>query len=893
MRFDENERTVITATDIPEITYENIVRQSSQEYRSATSSGRVYESCIGSGCSRSPSPLRREFWESNRAFPDSVIKRKALGLQGKSQAGEDKQQQKATGGGQGSSLTRSQQSREPLFVYNNDASESSNDFADGFANVFEPTAQSLRWHHTPSPRRPRNDHEFPDSCNLTVEVDVADDENETCRIVTANNSCANSPRGSLKVSVSNSPRDSVVDDDDCGGGDDCGQVSPCPALRSRSRSCSPRPPSSPYHLVDRGSSPVVIRSRSSSPRGGPGQGTLEVHTPERSVTVDDDDVGNLRVEISTSGENTPSAPSPIYAPCPAACCRKQSQSRAVTPPHPTPAPISHNIEISSDDGDMHIDWEEFEGYNLRLQVDLENSDDCSTPRRVNVRCSRSPPPKFRSRSPSKSPRSRSPTSRPAWDNSTRGASQPLKIVYESRFPSKSPTPKSRSPSPESRTPRKIEFHHETSHPTLKVDYEYTPEYLDSHSTAQRQNDSTGCRSRCSTPCRSRCSTPCRSRSSTPGKCRSTSSGSRSRSPQSIEIRSATHEVPQVTIYRDYLSSTEGSRSRSEPPSSVCSRRSSSSRGKLRRPKSRSATPPKSRHVPNSIWKAACSCCACEPVNRCSNGCSCCCCSCHGPHLHSSNHCHQLQHCHTPTSTSASSICSTSSCVGVRPPSSGCLSGCHTICHTQLWDPEPKPYCAEFCPVPGDILIRSGQRKPCPYSGKDDGQIEFFSHRSACGLREGDSVVRLGKFDSTGKWCASDIVGMYMLGSQGLWMFLGEEEGHECLRPMQADQHQSVRTINKWLRPRLGDLIIHTVPGPHSFYFWNAKKRLDCNDTRLLLRAYIGIPQVEDEQHNLSCCTESHLPVGYAELYVNVRNHWLFLGRDDHMFTECEITSSST
>ncbi|KAL3679323.1 hypothetical protein R1sor_022279 [Riccia sorocarpa] len=728
------ERTIITATNIPEITYENIVRETPQEYRSATSSGRVYESCIGSGCSRSPSPLRRDFWESNRSFPDVVLQRKAIALQGRT--GEDKQQQNQRtterGGGsrltvrQGRSLTRNHQSREPLFVYNNDASECSDFTHCDSGNRFQ-ADERLRYHHTPSPRARRsqdNDH-FADNCNLTVEVDVADDEREeTCRIVTSNNSCTSSPRGSLKVSVSNSPRadDADADADDNG----CGALSCFPSARSRSRSCSPRArSSSPCQFMDRGCSPLVIRSRSRSPSpgareggsGGLGQGTIEVHTPERSVTIDDDDEGNLRVEISTSGENTPTAGAPIYAPCPAACCRKSPKSRPVTPPA---ARVQSNIEISSDDGDMHIDLEDWEGNDLRLQVDLENSDGCSTPRRVNVRCSRSPPPKSRSRSrsPSRSPSSRSPKSRSVWNTSTRSSQPPLEIVYKSHPPSRIPTPKSRTPksrtpSPETRTPRTIEIHHESSLPSVEVDYEYTPGSVDSHSTCgrtpPRRSGSAGCRSRCSTPGRSRCSTPCR----------------------------------------------------------------------------------------------------------------------------------------------------------------------------------------KFSPASGDIVIRSEKRKPCPCSGKDDGQVEFLCHRSARGLREGDSVVRLGKFDSAGKWCASDVVGMYMLGSQGLWMFLGEEEGHECLRPMQADQHQSVRTINKWFRPRLGDLIIHTVPGPHSFYFWNPRKRAECSDTRLLLRAYIGIPQVEDEQHNLSCCTESHLPVGYAELYVSVRNRWFFLGRDDHMFSECEITGSST
>ncbi|CAM6126353.1 unnamed protein product [Calypogeia fissa] len=193
----------------------------------------------------------------------------------------------------------------------------------------------------------------------------------------------------------------------------------------------------------------------------------------------------------------------------------------------------------------------------------------------------------------------------------------------------------------------------------------------------------------------------------------------------------------------------------------------------------------------------------------------------------------------------------------------------------------------FSPQSGDIVIRAHQRLSCMYPGKDNGQIAFFTS-DYLDLQEGDSIVRLGKFDSSGQWCSSKVVEMYLRGSHGQWMFLGTTEGHSVLYPLVANQHQVVRTPNKQLKLRQGDLVISTIPSPNSFYFWNPKRNAKVDPCHLLLRAYIGHPQVVDANHNLACCVPGHLPVGYVELYVKVKRIWLFLGRDDHMFTEHEL-----
>jgi hypothetical protein len=192
---------------------------------------------------------------------------------------------------------------------------------------------------------------------------------------------------------------------------------------------------------------------------------------------------------------------------------------------------------------------------------------------------------------------------------------------------------------------------------------------------------------------------------------------------------------------------------------------------------------------------------------------------------------------------------------------------------------------------GDIIIRARQRLPCLYPGKDNGQVAFFTS-DYLDLQEGDSIVRLGKFDDDGRWCSSKRVEMYLRKSYGQWSFLGTTEGHPSLYPLDADRHQIVKTPTEQLRLKSGDLVISTHPGPNSFYFWNPETKLGCGHSYLLLRAYIGQPQIVDEKHNLACCVTGHLPVGYVELYVKVKRTWLFLGRDEHMFSEHELTNFS-
>ncbi|OAE31176.1 hypothetical protein AXG93_3617s1160 [Marchantia polymorpha subsp. ruderalis] len=733
---------------------------------------RVHESCIGTNCSRSPSPIRREFWESNKPLPDIVIRKREQALRNK-QLPEENETNAAPRVivRQGRPRCRGRQSRDPLFVYN-EASESGT-CCNGSSNSVEINVRSN--HHTPEPRRPRSNHASPGRGNLTLDVDEpagCDESTQGCRMVTVkNNSGPNSPR-SVKFSLNETTPRVVVND--------CASLC-CPTVEHRSCSPSPCPP---CHYQDRACSPIPSRSqspclkRSRSHSRSSSRGSVELHSDERCVTVDQDDDGSVSIQISSSEDNSPTASCAPCPPCPEECCG--SPCRTPTPCSRSRSPTcrssdQNSVEISSDDGDVQVEWQG--GNDVSLQVDLENSDECSTPRRVNVRCSRSNSPphcKSKSRSRSRS-RSGSPRSRPPWDNTTlpcgKGAlrlDRPPPPISKSRSPSRSPS-RSRSHTPKSRTPRSIEIHSsDESQSCVKIDWGYQSESVDSHSTSGSPQ-----RRVCYTPCRSRCSSPSTSRRSTSRSRSSSPSGVRSRC---IDIQDSTPDGPQWLSRR------------------------------------------------------------------------------------SSPQCDQLQ----PLSPAAISL--------------------HML----------KPVCSQFCPAAGDIVIRAHQRhQVCPHSEKDDGQVEFFSHdhNFACGLREGDTIVRLGKFDSSGRWCASDIVGMYMLGSHGLWIFLGEEEGHECLKPLQADQHQIVRTINKWLRPRLGDLIIHPLPGPRSFYFWNPKKRLECDDTRLLLRAFIGPSHVVDDSHDLACCSTSHLPVGQAELYVNVRKHWLFLGRDDHMFTQCEIKGS--
>ncbi|BBN11117.1 hypothetical protein MPTK1_5g09200 [Marchantia polymorpha subsp. ruderalis] len=857
---------------------------------------RVHESCIGTNCSRSPSPIRREFWESNKPLPDIVIRKREQALRNK-QLPEENETNAAPRVivRQGRPRCRGRQSRDPLFVYN-EASESGT-CCNGSSNSVEINVRSN--HHTPEPRRPRSNHASPGRGNLTLDVDEpagCDESTQGCRMVTVkNNSGPNSPR-SVKFSLNETTPRVVVND--------CASLC-CPTVEHRSCSPSPCPP---CHYQDRACSPIPSRSqspclkRSRSHSRSSSRGSVELHSDERCVTVDQDDDGSVSIQISSSEDNSPTASCAPCPPCPEECCG--SPCRTPTPCSRSRSPTcrssdQNSVEISSDDGDVQVEWQG--GNDVSLQVDLENSDECSTPRRVNVRCSRSNSPphcKSKSRSRSRS-RSGSPRSRPPWDNTTlpcgKGAlrlDRPPPPISKSRSPSRSPS-RSRSHTPKSRTPRSIEIHSsDESQSCVKIDWGYQSESVDSHSTSGSPQ-----RRVCYTPCRSRCSSPSTSRRSTSRSRSSSPSGVRSRC---IDIQDSTPDGPQVTIHREYLSSTEGS-CRSE---ATCTPRVPACT-------SRPATAP---HCGAMITCASPPVCIkplslCHPrehvTNCCCNSCSCFCNSacdsvsvvssgCHGGRHHSvinCNHCHQLPS-HCTCSVSVSSI-SSSSCLPCPCSVSSCMRS-YVPCHHHHHVPKPEPVCSQFCPAAGDIVIRAHQRhQVCPHSEKDDGQVEFFSHdhNFACGLREGDTIVRLGKFDSSGRWCASDIVGMYMLGSHGLWIFLGEEEGHECLKPLQADQHQIVRTINKWLRPRLGDLIIHPLPGPRSFYFWNPKKRLECDDTRLLLRAFIGPSHVVDDSHDLACCSTSHLPVGQAELYVNVRKHWLFLGRDDHMFTQCEIKGS--